>query len=103
MAGKPVLFHPQAAAECEAAFDWYFERSELAASKFAMELENALEIISEAPGRWPIYLSGSRKFVLQRFPFLVIYRELDPAIEILAVAHGRRRPGYWKKRLRPPE
>lgn len=43
MVGKTVVFHPEAAAEYEAAFDWYFERSELAASKFAMELNTAVE------------------------------------------------------------
>jgi plasmid stabilization system protein ParE len=99
MAGKPILFHSQAAAEYEAAFDWYFEPSELAASRFSMELETALEMISEGPHRWPNYSHGTRKFVLQRFPFIVIYRELPSSIQVLAAAHGHRRPGYWRKRL----
>jgi plasmid stabilization system protein ParE len=103
MAGKSVLFHPEAAAEYEAAFAWYFERSELAASKFAKELDTAVETISETPHRWTNYIYGTRKFVLQRFPFIVVYRELSSSIQVLAVAHGRRRPGYWKGRLRTPE
>ena len=72
MAGKPVVFHPQAAAEYEAAFDWYFQRSELAASKFAAELNVAVDMIAEGPDRWPIYTHGTRKFVLKRFPFIVV-------------------------------
>jgi plasmid stabilization system protein ParE len=99
MAAKPVLFHPQAAAEYEAAFDWYFERSALAASKFVSELNTAVEMIADGPQRWPSHIHGTRKFNLRRFPFIVVYQETSSSIQILAVAHGRRRPGYWKERL----
>lgn len=37
--------------------------------------------------------------VLRGFPFLLIYRETAASVEILAVAHGRRRPGYWRDRV----
>jgi hypothetical protein len=37
--------------------------------------------------------------VLRRFPFVIIFREAAVRIEILAIAHGRRRPGYWRDRL----
>jgi plasmid stabilization system protein ParE len=53
-------------------------------------------MIAEAPQRWPAGPHGTRKFLLHRFPFAVIYRELPSAIQVLAVAHGRWRPGYWK-------
>jgi toxin ParE1/3/4 len=43
-------------------------------------------------------LHGTRKYLLRRFPYAVIYRVTDEAIEVVAVAHGRRRPGYWKTR-----
>ncbi len=99
MASKEVEFHVEASAEYEAAFDWYFARSELAASKFAEELGRAIGAIAQAPQRWPDTFGGARKFLLQRFPFAVVYRELPSIIQILAIAHGRRRPDYWKKRL----
>ncbi len=38
-------------------------------------------------------------FPLSRFPYAVIYKENSTMIWILAVAHGHRRPGYWKERL----
>jgi hypothetical protein len=41
-----------------------------------------------------------RKYVLQRFPFAVAYLVLDDTLVVLAVAHGKRRPGYWLARLR---
>ena len=99
MVRKKIEFHEEASREYEAAFDWYFERSELAASKFAEELERAISNIAKAPGRWPEGIGGARKICLERFPFVVVYRELSSNIQIIAVAHGRRRPGYWKQRL----
>ena len=89
----------EASSEYEAAFDWYFARSESAAAKFAEELNRAIGMIAEAPQRYPNNINSTRKFLLQRFPFPVVYRELPSIIQVLAVAHGRRRSGYWKDRL----
>jgi len=44
-------------------------------------------------------IHGTRKLVLQRFPYVIVYREKESSVEILAVAHGHRQPGYWKDRL----
>ena len=99
MAAKSVEFLEEASAEYEEALDWYLTRSEASASKFASELAQAIDIIAEAPQRWPAGPHGTRKFLLHRFPFAVVYRELPSTIQILAVAHGHRRPGYWKTRI----
>lgn len=99
MAVKSVEFHEEANAEFEAAFDWYLARNESAAAKFAGELSEAIDMIAVAPERWPRSLHGTRKFLLHRFPFAVVYRDLPSAVQVLAVAHGHRRPGYWKERL----
>jgi plasmid stabilization system protein ParE len=99
MASKEVEFHEAASEEFEAAFDWYLERSPGAAARLARELSQAIASIAKAPHRWPAGFRGTRKFVLRRFPFAIIYRDLPDRIQVLAVAHGRRRPGYWKKRF----
>jgi toxin ParE1/3/4 len=93
-----VRFHEVAAAEYEAAFDWYYQRSEFVASRFAEEMNRAITMISDAPKRWPLANHGTRKFLLQRFPFAVFYLEYSSGIHVLAVAHGNRKPGYWKNR-----
>lgn len=67
MASKPVEFHEEAAVEYEAAFDWYFERSRLAASTFADELNQALDRIVAAPDRWPKFILDTRKVLLDTF------------------------------------
>lgn len=91
-----LRFHPAAVEEAEAALDWHSERSPRAANRFAAELERVIEEISAAPERWPEFEGRARRMLLRHFPYAVIYRITKGEIEILAVAHGRRRPGYWK-------
>jgi plasmid stabilization system protein ParE len=100
MAAKPLDIHPAALEETKSAVSWYLEHSESAAQNFAAELDRAAELIQQTPERWPRGELKTRRFVLQRFPYAVIYREREADIQILAIAHGSRRPQYWKKRLR---
>ncbi len=93
-----IDFHTEAAVEVETARQWYAERNPAAAASFLAELDLAVERIREAPQRWPRYAKGARRFILPRFPFSVIYRVKGELIEVVAVAHHRRRPGYWKSR-----
>jgi plasmid stabilization system protein ParE len=93
-----VEFHPDAVAEARAAFLWYSERSPSAADAFRAALDHAISAIRDNPQRWPRHVHGTRKYRLRRFPYGVICRVTDAAIEVVAVVHGRRRPGYWKTR-----
>ncbi len=94
-----VKFHPLAEEEYLTSYAWYSERSETAARAFLREMDRAILRISEAPERWPKYDSLTRRLLLTSFPFSVIYRVVEEDIEIIAVAHHRRRPGYWRDRL----
>ena len=93
-----VDFHPAAVREVEDAQAWYEERSLLAASAFLRELSVAVQRIQQAPQRYPIADAGTRRILLDRFPFAVYYRERSSALTIVAVAHQKRRPGYWSAR-----
>ena len=93
-----VRFHREAAQELAEAQDWYRERSEVAAQAFALEVDHAIQSIAEAPLRWPLGGRGERRFMLDRFPYTVMYRVRADHVFITAVAHQRRRPGYWRHR-----
>jgi len=95
---KTVELHEEAAADYDAAFDWYLERRPEAARGLDAEFERALREIAKAPERWARGAYQTRRFLLRRFPYLVIYRESLTGIQVLAVAHTSRRPGYWKNR-----
>lgn len=94
-----VELHPQAEEDYLAAYAWYSERSETAARAFLRDMDRAILRISEAPERWPTYDSLTRHFLLARFPFSVVYRVAQQAVEVIAVAHHKRKPGYWRPRL----
>jgi plasmid stabilization system protein ParE len=95
-----IELHPRAIAEAREARRWYEERSPAAAGAFMAELDRAMEQIRQAPDRWPLYLHGTRRYLLKRFPYVIVYREVTESLQIVAVAHGRRRPGYWQRRLK---
>ncbi|MGO9126371.1 MAG: type II toxin-antitoxin system RelE/ParE family toxin [Terriglobales bacterium] len=100
MPSSAAEFHPEAAAEYDAAFDWYRARSPDAALRFDFEVERAVAQIVASPHRRPLGPYGTRKFLLSRFPFVLFYRERGiEGIQIVAVAHTSRRPGYWKQRV----
>ncbi len=98
MPGFDVELHPAAVEEAKAAREWYAARSPGAADAFTQELDAAIDRIREGPERWAEYLHGTRRYLLRRFPFLIIYTFSPSAIRIVAVAHAKRRPGYWKGR-----
>jgi plasmid stabilization system protein ParE len=94
MAGKALEVHPAALDELKSALIWYAERSEAAANNFIRELEAGLEMVLQSPDRWPLGERATRKFTLKRFPFAIVYRETNRSIQVVAIAHGHRRPGY---------
>ena len=95
----PVIFHPDAMEEADTAVDWYAERSIRATQRFLMDFEGTLSAMAEAPHRWPPFAGTHRRILFRQFPYLPIYRTFNDRIEVLAVAHGGRRPGYWRKRM----
>jgi toxin ParE1/3/4 len=100
MSAKRVEYHEGASADVKAAVAWYQKRSPKAAVDFIEELHRAADTISEAPDRWPLGTNNTRRFLLWRFPFSIIYSERESVITIWAVAHGSRRPEYWARRLK---
>jgi|SRR5580658_854735 plasmid stabilization system protein ParE len=99
MASSAFRFHPEARDELRDAVRWYRARDRRASSQFRVAVSSAIRVIAETPQRWPKYLHGTRRFVMQRFPFSVVYLDDPELIAIIAVAHTKRRPGYWKGRL----
>jgi plasmid stabilization system protein ParE len=75
MPDRAVELHREAAAEYDAAFDWYLERSPEAARKFDAEVGRAFTQIQQSPQRWVVGPYRTRKFLLRQFPFTLIYRE----------------------------
>jgi plasmid stabilization system protein ParE len=98
MTTQAVKFHPDAEEDIRGARRWYAEKSAIAARAFVAEMEASVEQVLRSPERWPRYLSGTRRYYFANFPFTLIYRVEAGQILVVAVAHHRRKPGYWKTR-----
>ena len=67
---------------------------------YLSEVEQNVAAIAESPMMWPIVEDELRRHLVRKFPFGIIYRIEPENIVIIAVAHLRRRPGYWRKRTK---
>ena len=99
MSGARVEFTPEALREIDDAFEWYLERSVQAAEAFVRETTSAFALIVSSPTVWPRFEAGTRRYVLRKFPYSIIYRQTLSGIEVVAVAHQKRRPNYWHERV----
>lgn len=101
MSAARVEFAPEALREIDDAFEWYLERNLQAAEAFVGETTSAFALIASSPTIWPRFESDTRRYVLRKFPYSIIYREISGGIEVVAVAHHKRQPKYWRGRLPP--
>ena len=98
MKPKKLLFHPEAVSDAKAAFIWYAQRNHGAAEAFLREVDRGVEKIERNPFARAEFRPGFRRYLFRRFPFSLVYMIHEDTIHVIAVAHARRRPGYWKTR-----
>jgi plasmid stabilization system protein ParE len=67
---------------------------------YLSEIKRVVTAIAESPETWPVVGGGLRRRLVRRFPFAILYRNESEEIVIIAVAHLRRKPGYWRKRVK---
>ncbi len=89
---------PRPQYDIEDAYAWYLQSSEIAANNFLSTVAIYLERISRRPQSFALYTRRTRRCVVSKFPYSVIFQEQAISILILAVAHAKRHPSYWKKR-----
>ena len=99
MAAATILFQRLALQEYRTAYHWYQQRSQQAAQDFRDEVDQVLQRIADNPLQGTAYRRLFRWVRTRRFPYILYYRLVVPDIVlIMAVAHVRRRPGYWLRR-----
>jgi plasmid stabilization system protein ParE len=96
---KKLRIHKAARREAQQATRWYAMRSLRAAREFRDELLASFARAVRSPLQYPEYLSGTRKMLLEKFPYSIVYFDWRNEIFIVAVAHTKRRPGYWIRRI----
>lgn len=97
-------FHPEAQAEFAADVDWYDDREVGVGGRFATSIRAAVDAAVDDPDAWAKWPGWEREPVVRSkgvadFPYRVVYFVEGDLLTIVAVAHAKRRPGYWRGRV----
>ena len=91
-------FDDEALLEAEDARDHYAAIEPFLGDAFAKAFDQAIESIVSTPMMWSPYTGRTRRYVMTRFPYSVIYRVRGDVVRVLALTHQSRRPSYWRRR-----
>jgi toxin ParE1/3/4 len=96
-----IRFRPAAARELAADVAYYEQDHEGRGRRFAGSVERTLALIGVLPKAFPLlYEPDIRSAKVQRFPYRVVHVVVGDDIEVIAIAHAKRRPLYWRDRER---
>lgn len=96
--GFKVVYLPGFYSDLEGAIDWYNKDSAQRAKLLVEEIETTIEWLLKKPMLFQKLSSRTRKINLPIFPYKIIYQAYEGEILIIALAHHKRHPRYWKKR-----
>ena len=93
-------FHPAAKAEHLEQIAYFEEQQTGLGRRYLTEVESAIARACAAPRQHRLENAPDlRRIIVHGFPFAILFREVDGIVQILAIAHYRRRPRYWLARL----
>lgn|SRR5574337_1243055 len=95
----PVLFTAAARADLDDAVAWYEDHAPEIVRQFRDAMGEVVGRISENPKQFAPASHQTRKALLRRFPYLVIFREERNAAYVVAVFHTSRDPRKWRRRI----
>lgn len=94
-----VIYDPAAFEELCAALAWYLEQvGRRQAEAMSRDIDARLLLLMRHPLSGTPDSNNIRRMPLRVFPYTLYYRAEDEVVRIFAVAHQKRRPGYWRKR-----
>ena len=94
-----IEYHPEAIREIRESIHWYRDRNEAAADELRSLVESAESLIQRSPESCAQYVHDTRGYRFQKFPFVLANITREDRVFFVALAHTRRRPGYWRDRL----
>jgi mRNA-degrading endonuclease RelE of RelBE toxin-antitoxin system len=82
----------------EEAFLWYEDKRQGLGHDFLLQVDAGLRFIERNPKIFPVEYKGTRKHLIKRFPYKIIYLVKDEKIIVLGIIHGRRRANLIRNR-----
>ncbi len=93
-----ISFHPDAKQELYTAIDYYEKCQKGLGLEFAKEIFSTIQRIAQFPEAWAKLSKNTRRCLVNRFPYGVIYQKDIGHINIIAIMQLNKKPNYWKKR-----
>lgn len=92
-----VRLRAEARVELESAAEWYADEREGLGDEFLGAIERCLDRIGATPYAAIVWRGDIRRRRVDRFPYQIFYRVTATHVDVIAIAHERRRPGYFAK------
>ncbi|MFH1645002.1 MAG: type II toxin-antitoxin system RelE/ParE family toxin [Candidatus Omnitrophota bacterium] len=93
-----IKFFPLALKELEDAVSFYNDQFKDLGNQFYHEVFEAIGLIRKYPAAWQKVGNNTSRYILRRFPYLILYVFEDDFILITAIAHQHRNPDYYLNR-----
>ena len=97
---RSVRYHPEASAEFLHEVEYYAAISTRLAELYDKAVHAAETQAAATPEAWPKYGRQTRRVIDRRFNFSLVYLHSEDEIYVVAIAPTKRRPGYWRRRVR---
>ncbi len=94
----PIIFDPDARSEFLLTVQYYEDCQKGLGQRFRLVVAAAMDKIVESPLRYRTIHAPFRRYLVQKFPYAIIYSIEPDHIRIIAVAHTKRRPNFWGNR-----
>mgnify|MGYP001052185942 CR=1 FL=1 len=95
---KPITFHEQARQELQSAVQYYEDAAPGLGKLFLHSVEQSLDKIVTHPLAFQRVDTAIHHKNLYRFPYRIVYVVESTRLRVLAIAHHKRKPGYWNYR-----
>lgn len=95
---RPYIVRPAMAADIRRAYAWYEREREGLGEEFLTEVRAAIHAVLTAPTAYQILHRDTRRALVRRFPYGLLYRMIDDVVVFVGCFHTSRSPEAWARR-----
>ncbi|MDM8539484.1 type II toxin-antitoxin system RelE/ParE family toxin [Desulfococcaceae bacterium HSG9] len=94
-----LVIKPEAEEDLSETFEWYEEKRKGLGYDFLLQIDAGLRLIENNPLAFRERYKGTRRHIIKRFPYIIVYRVEDLKVIVLGVLYGGRDPRWIKKKI----
>jgi plasmid stabilization system protein ParE len=85
--------------ELDDGYIYYEDQVKGLGDEYIEEVLNTFKRIKVNPKAWTLFSKRTRRCLVHRFPYGIIYQIREKELLVIAIAHLHRKPQYWKNRI----